>query len=386
MELKQYLQIVLRGWWLILPTIMISLTTALVISYIQTPIYESDATFVVSPNASFGSVYEILSGVDSLSRRDGIMATYAEIATSATILDAVYKEMQLSGEQIENLKVGSDLIPSTNIIMVIVQGPDRYLVRDCADLVGEKTIAYVEQLYEIYDMKPLDKAYTPSSPIKPSKMKNLLLAGVLGMGVGVGSAFLLHYLRSSGQKVASISIIDSDIGVYNRQYFMQRLGEELSRAKHHRHPLSVVLLNVERLDLALGERMSQMRSKALRRVAFFLKEYLRPEDLVAYFEGDTFALLFPDTSGPDAEKVMRKLHARIDWTVFELEEVGLKLNLTATSGVVAYDFNGAGRDEILVRAQETLQQARDIEYGSVRLFKPKIVGVEQERDGSNLYT
>lgn len=369
MELKRYLQVILKGWWLVLPAILISISSALVFTYSQTPTYSTVATFVVSPSASLSTLSEVFRGLDSLSKREGIMSTYVEIATSSTVLNAVYKEVGLTEDQKKHLKVSSDLVPSTNIMKIGAESDDPLTAKTCADLVGQKTIEYVTNLYEIYDMKPLDPAFIPQSPSKPHKAKNLILATLLGSAVGVGSAFLLHYLRSSGGAIVGINIIDGDTGIYNRHYLLQRLGEELIRARRHRYPLSLALINIERLDVIDDMHLPGLRNDALRRVGLFLKRYLREEDLLARFEGDTFALLFPDTSGPEAEQIVGKLHTRVEWNIFELEEVGVKLNLGVTSGVVAYNFNGASREEFLLKAERSLERARDNGYGKVHLLK-----------------
>lgn len=371
MELKRHLQIILRGWWLILPAILISVSSALIITYNQTRIYRTSATFVVSPSASLGSTSEVFRGLSEISGREGVMSTYVEIATSRTVLNAVYEEMGLTQEQIKYLAVDSELIPSTSIIRITVESDDPLTAQACADLVGQKTMEYVQALYELYDLKPLDPAYVSYAPVNLRTSQNLTVAALLGSVVGVGSAFLLHYLRSAGEEIVGISVIDVDTGVYNRPYFLQRLGEELSRAKRHHHPLSVALMSIERLDM-IGDGRPDLKTEALRRVGLFLKQYLREEDLVARFEGNTFALLLPDTSGPDAEQVLKKLQTRMEWSVFELEEGSVKLNLTATSGVVAYhadSIDGASRDELLAKAETTLQRARDDGYGKVYLFE-----------------
>jgi len=216
-------------------------------------------------------------------------------------------------------------------------------------------------------MKPLDRAYLPQSPSKPKKTQNLLLATLLGSVVGVGSAFLLNYLRSPAETITGMTITDGDTGVYNRVYFLQRLGEELSRARRHHHSLSLALLNIEYLDALPDMRLPRLRNEALRRVGLFLKRHLREEDLVARFEGDMFALLFPDTPGVDAEQILDKLQTRMEWSIFELEQGNVKLNLTATSGIVTYNFNGINREEFLLMAEKTLRQARDNSSGKVYL-------------------
>jgi diguanylate cyclase (GGDEF)-like protein len=328
-----------------------------VFTYNQTPIYRTSATFIVSPSDSLSELKDVFTGLNMLSKRDGIMMTYTEIATSRTILDAVYKEMGLTKEQLEYLNVSSEMVPSTNIIRITVESNDPLIAKDCANLIGQETIKYVGNLYEAYGMKLLDPAYIPRLPSKPKKAQNLILAAILGSLLGGGLAFLAEYLRSPKVSIASVNIIDSATGVYNRYYFLQRLGEELSRAKRHRYPLSLGLMSIERLDTIGDMRFPQLRNEILRRVAFYIKQYLREEDIMARFEGEKFAFLLPDTDGQSAQEILKKLQTRIEWNVFELEESDIKLNLTSVCGVAAYDLNGSGRDELLSEAETALQRA-----------------------------
>ena len=370
MELKDYLRVILKGWWLILSAFLVSVASALVFSYSQTPIYSASATFVVSPGQSLSQSSEFMQGVSTLSKRDGIMSTYVEIAQSKAILSAARNQIGLTPDQLEHLSVSSELIPATNVIIITVEADDPKLAKAYADLIGQKTIEYVKQLYEPYDMKPLDAAPVPVLPSKPNIQQNTLVAAVIGLVIGVGLAFLLEYIRPSIQTInlAGVSIIDGNTGSYNRHYLLQRLGEELSRAKRHGHPLSLALLNIEHLDAVSNTHLPHLRNEALRRVNLFLKEHAREEDVVARFEGDKFALLLPDTPGSEAERILEKLQTRLEWTLFEMEESKVKLNLSATSGIAAYNLNGTDRDELLVQAETALQCAGN-SGSKIHLFK-----------------
>jgi capsular exopolysaccharide synthesis family protein len=63
-----------------------------------------------------------------------------------------------------------------------------------ADMVGGKTAEYMEELDEAFDLKPLDSATLPESPIRPNVLLNLALAVIFGLALGVGLAFLAEYL------------------------------------------------------------------------------------------------------------------------------------------------------------------------------------------------
>jgi diguanylate cyclase (GGDEF)-like protein len=369
-DIRHYFRVIIKGWWLILSAFVISVVTGLIFTYSQTPIYRSQATFVVSPSASLSEFNEYMRSLDGINKRDSFVGTtYGEIATSRIVLGTVYSQLGLTPAQIQNLSVSAELIDSTNIIEVTVESDDPLIAKSVADSVGQQTIEYVKNLLEPYDMKPLDPAFVPTSPSKPLLARNLLVAAMFGVLVGLASAFLLENLRSSQEVTGGVNIIDQDTGVYNRYYFMQRLGEELSRAKRQNNPLSLALMNIEHLD-ALGDmRLPGQRVEALRRVALFLKRHLREEDLIAHFEDERFAFLLPDTSGEEAKQILEKLQDRLELNVFELgEKDGTKLNLSATSGVASYHFNGAGREELLSHTQEALRRAGDNGRGGIFLY------------------
>jgi capsular polysaccharide biosynthesis protein len=47
------------------------------------------------------------------------------------------------------------------------------------------------------NVKVVDKAKVPSSPVKPRPLMNIAIAGVLGIMVGLGIIFLIEYLDNT---------------------------------------------------------------------------------------------------------------------------------------------------------------------------------------------
>lgn len=364
MELKAYLRILARKWWIALPAFLVTFTSTVVFTFTQAPVYEAKTTYVVTPNDAFEN---FAYGLDLLSRRAEIASTYAEVASSYLIKNLAADELGLSLEQRESLSIESRLLAGTNVLEIAAQGNDPVLVRDFANTVGAKTVAYVEDLYETYNLRPLDQATQPTFAIEPNRKLNLALGGILGLVLGMGLAVLSEYLQAPLESVTNFGILDNETGVYNKRYFVQRLKEEMSRAKRNSYPMSLALMNVDYLGV-MDTAPPQIRSEALRRVAVFLKQYLRDEDVVARLGGTVFAVLLPDMSGESAKETMEWLQTRIAWTPFELEKSGIKLNLRGTVGVVAYQYNGTGQNELLAQATRALEQAETAGYGQVCLL------------------
>jgi diguanylate cyclase (GGDEF)-like protein len=368
MELKIYLRILLKKWWIVLSAFLITFTATIVLTFTQAPTYRATATFVTAPGDSFDNIGSIVGGLNVLSTRTEIASTYAQVAASWLIRREAAEELNLSWDQWKGFSVGSQLRAGTNVIEITVEGSDPVLVRNFANAVGAKTMTYVQDLYEIYDLRPLDQAGLPVSPIKPNKVLYLALGAIFGLALGVGLAFLSEYLQAPLESMTSLGILDSETGAYNERYFKQRLGEEMSRAMRNKYPLSLALMNVDQLEAMDASFSPQVRREALRKVAVFLKQYLREEDVLARFGGTVFAFLLPDLSGEKARAAIEKLQTRIAWTPLEMEKSGVKLNLSGAAGVVAYQHNGTGQDEFLTKAGHALQQAEAAGYGKVYLL------------------
>lgn len=365
MEIKIYLRILMRKWWIVVPTFLIALTATIVFTFTQTPTYQAFATFIVIPNASFPNVQSFVNGLEALGRRAEIATTYAEIANSRFIKQEAIAEIGLSSEQKRGISVDSRLVAGTNVIAITVEGQDADLVRDLANMVGTKTVVYVQDLYEVYDLKLLDQATDPLSPIKPNKPLNLALGAALGLALGIGIALLAEYLQTPLENVRIFDILDSETGVYNKRYLTQRLREEMSRANRNNYPLSLALMKIDYPDEIWTS--LQTRSEALRKVAAFLRQYLRKEDILVRYDDAVFAFLLPDVVKEDAKITLEKLLTRMAWTSFEMERNVAKLNLTGTSGIVGYHHNGVAPDELLALANQALQQAELTDYGSAFL-------------------
>jgi capsular polysaccharide biosynthesis protein len=199
MELRASLRILLGKWWVILIAFAATLVATIIFTFTEPWVFQAKATYVVAPSGSFGSAGGFVNGLDVLSRRTEIASTYAEVANSRLIKDMASDELQISSKQERSLTVSSMVLAGTNVLEITVEGPDQVLVRDFADTVGTKVQAYAQDLYETYELRSLDRARLPSSPIRPNRKLYLLLGAASGLALGVGLAFLVQYLQVPSQ-------------------------------------------------------------------------------------------------------------------------------------------------------------------------------------------
>lgn len=371
MELKIYLNILLKKWWIVIPVFLITLTSGMIFTYTQTPVYKASTSYVVVPSASFSSGREFASGLDMLGRREEIATTFAEIATSRAVRNLALQS--LSVDEASGYSIDSNIRADTNILAVAVEGPDPTITSDLANAVGKTVEEYVKGLYEVFTLVPLDQATPPRWPTSPNRSLNITLAAIFGLILGASVAFLSEYLEAPLSSAVSVNIIDDETGLYNKEYFSGRLSKEMVRAKRNKYPLSIALMRIENLTMLKGENSATVRTEILRQVGMFANQYLREEDIVAYLENDIFALLLPDMTGENAKTLIEYLQTRIAWTPFKTS-TGTTFNLASVVGITAYDHNGTSRDELLLQAQKALGLAEVSDNGKTYLITDHLPG------------
>ena len=214
------------------------------------------------------------------------------------------------------------------------------------------------ELLNLGFIQVLSPAQPPSRAVSALSLKVVALGGVATLVLGVVLVFIWEAAvsRERAVQAVQVNIIDPVTGIYNEDYFLRRLGEEMARARRQQYPLSVALLNIDNLRTLQAARSPEARDELLRKTAVFLRQYLREEDLIAYFEDGTFALMLPDMPAEVAEATTRRLQTRLAWTPIELGRSGTQVHLSSVAGVAPYD-NGMARDQLMATAYQVLRRS-----------------------------
>lgn len=182
-----------KGWWIVGAAVILSLLAATVLTRRQTPLYRASTTLVVMPSPQMRDTGDVLRSLETLERRT-VVATFSKIPAAPETRTAAAKGLGLDESALSRYRIQGSVVPNTNLIRIDVEGPQREVVAELANAVGEVTNTEARSLYRIYTMKTLARAVPPSRPIHPDKRRNYLVALVLGMLIGSGAALALPYL------------------------------------------------------------------------------------------------------------------------------------------------------------------------------------------------
>jgi capsular polysaccharide biosynthesis protein len=191
-ELRRYLDVSRRWWWAV--ALAFLATTAVTVWSVSSeePRYESTATFVVRPRPVDRA--QEARAFDALIRGVTINTTYASIASSDVIRERAEEDLDPTVRD-DDMAVDAKVLTDANIVSVKVNGPDPDHVLALADAISAETVEYVNALYDVYVLQPLDEPKRADEPVETNRVLTISLAIVLGLALGVGLAMLVEYLR-----------------------------------------------------------------------------------------------------------------------------------------------------------------------------------------------
>jgi diguanylate cyclase len=158
------------------------------------------------------------------------------------------------------------------------------------------------------------------------------------------------------QHSETLSLTDELTGLPNRRAFIQRLDQELSRSQRNRHPLAMVLLDIDNFKGVNDRYGHYVGDMMLRCYAQSMAQDLRQHDLLARYGGEEFVLLLPDTLLDDALNTLEKLGRRI--RAEPLDAGGTCIDLPTFSAGVACPRPGESAITLINRADQCLYQAK----------------------------
>lgn len=127
------------------------------------------------------------------------------------------------------------------------------------------------------------------------------------------------------------SHVDGLTGVWNRSYFNQRFGEEISAAQRYGRTISLVMLDLDHFKTLNDTYGHPFGDQVLQAVGDVLHSHLRTTDAPCRFGGEEFALILTETNESGALISADRLRQRIEQLPFRPKDKHVPV--TASFGV-----------------------------------------------------
>lgn len=135
------------------------------------------------------------------------------------------------------------------------------------------------------------------------------------VAIAIQQSTLFEQLQAANQQLRRLATLDGLTQVANRRRFDEYLDRQWRHMARDRHPLSLILCDIDCFKLYNDTYGHQAGDECLQSVAATLTECVkRPCDLVARYGGEEFAVILPETDTEGARNVAE----RIRRSIFEL--------------------------------------------------------------------
>ena len=366
MEIRLYFQMLKRGWWVILLTVLTSLAAALGVSFLAVTQYEAQARFIISPSNVLITGNEVVQGLNTLDRQS-VVLTYVEVMNSDRIYEDALSELNLQSEDVESYSYETVVLSTSFVLELSVRGPSPQVVANLANAIGNQTIKFTRSLNQIYNVVFLDVATVPEQPVSPKPLLNAILAVALGLIGGAFLAILSEQLRVPFDAFLQRVHFDNVTGAYKNTYFRRLIEEEIAQKPNEVFTIGIVELNglrdlLETFPPVGLERILQSATNILRRE-------LRGHDVIGRWNELSFVVMLPGTSGKAATSIFRRVFQSLSEPI-ELNQFNTIVNLDSRIGAVEYG-NDMSTNELFEKTISTLEQARRDSTNPVYVWEMK---------------
>ena len=266
MELQDYWRTIRRRWPLVLACLGAVIAVAAVLTWTATPQYSSTSRLFISTSQSDES--SAYTGNLFATQR---VASYADLTGSNQVADRVAARLGSDVDPGElRDAVTASVVPETVILEISATDPDPERAAAIAQAYAEELQVLVEELETpsgkadaVIRATIVDDAQVPDAAVSPQPLRNLALAGVLGLLLGVGVAVareLLDTTVKSPEDVGEATRAPILATIFNDAAANRAAAEVLATASGWAESFRVLRTNMQYIEVDHDQKTFVMTS------------------------------------------------------------------------------------------------------------------------------
>jgi len=148
------------------------------------------------------------------------------------------------------------------------------------------------------------------------------------------------------EEVARLAIVDGSTGLYNHRHFFDQLDLQLARAREYGHPLSLLMIDVDKFK-PFNDLFGHLTGDAiLREVARLIQESVGSSHLVARYGGEEFAALMQGMGTAAAFEIAERIRQSVEEHEFTTLD-GRRAHVTVSIGLATYPDHLEGTGNVV---------------------------------------
>lgn len=150
---------------------------------------------------------------------------------------------------------------------------------------------------------------------------------------------------------------DSLTGLHNRRVFLHKLDSEIARARRYRHPLALLMIDLDHFKHINDSHGHAAGDEALRVFAALSRERLRNTDHVGRLGGEEFGVILPESDAAGALNMANRLLGAFSGTPIHPQCRASSFHCSFSGGLALLRPEDDG-DSLLSRADHVLYRAK----------------------------
>ena len=146
-------------------------------------------------------------------------------------------------------------------------------------------------------------------------------------------------------------------GVNNRRYFLELGNIELSRAQRYRHPVALMMLDIDHFKAINDSFGHDAGDDALKEFSCACLSNLRSTDIYGRLGGEEFAIILPETSMKTSAEVAERIRATVQ--CLKVRSQNEIIDMTVSIGLSHLQDGDKTLDGVLKRADEAMYEAKN---------------------------
>jgi diguanylate cyclase (GGDEF)-like protein len=167
---------------------------------------------------------------------------------------------------------------------------------------------------------------------------------------------LLSTIRTRGARARELNQLiarDSLTGLFNHTHILKALDEQIKVARRNNTSLCFVMVDIDHFKRVNDNYGHPIGDDVIKNLALFLSQRLRKTDFIGRYGGEEFAMVLPDVSLKDAEKIMNEIRNHFS----HLLHGGLAAISTTFSCGIALN-QGQNSSELIALADQAMYLAK----------------------------
>jgi len=177
------------------------------------------------------------------------------------------------------------------------------------------------------------------------------------------------------ERYRELSLTDELTGLFNKRYFMDRLKEEVARARRNSQHLSLIFCDIDHFKRINDTYGHSVGDRVLMEIGGILAgqidelnviSRLRKSDIVARYGGEEFVVILPETDNSGAFLAAEKMRNSIEKHLFQIKDYEIKL--TMSFGVAQLCLESGDFRELIKHADEAMYLAKSSGRNCVKIY------------------